>query len=617
MSYANEMEEIVQDFIVEAYEALDLLDQKFVELEKKPNDTDLLNDIFRSVHTIKGASGFLGFTQMVDVTHVGEEILNKLRNSQIILTPDIMDVLLESVDMVKLLLGKIKNKDDSEENIAPIVAKLKEVLEVHSISEEQGKAQASLAKAMDSGEPSTEAQVVEEMEAVGFKDKATEQNIRVDIHRLDNALNLAGELVLSRNRILTLFNRLDEKTNANSDHNLMSEIDEAINQLDLVTTDLQVGVMKMRMQPIARVFNKFTRMVRDLAKAKDKEVDLEIKGEETELDKTVIEEIGDPLVHLVRNSIDHGIELPKDRELHGKFRAATLTLSAFQEGQHIVVMVEDDGRGIDPDKLKEKAIEKNLITVDDAVKMTDKEALELIFMPGFSTADEVTDISGRGVGMDVVKTNIAKINGSVSIESTVGKGTKVIFRLPLTLAIIQALIVEAGGEQYALPLANVLENLRVKEDTIETISGREVANIRNSVISVFRLSQLVGQNAEIEKVSEMAGLLLKAQEEATEETTETQEIKAEDVKVTQVALENEEVEGAEGWKYLVIISVNEKTVGILVDVLHGQEEIVMKSLGTYLKGTEGVAGACITGDGNVILILDMLGLVEGAEKALV
>jgi len=392
-----------------------------------------------------------------------------------------------------------------------------------------------------------------------------EQSIRIDIDRLDSVLNLAGELVLSRNRLVRLGSKMKDK-----DEELNGHIDEAMAQLDLVTTDLQLAVMKMRMQQIAKVFNKFPRMIRDLARQSSKEVDLVIHGEETELDKTVIEEIGDPLVHLIRNSVDHGMETPDEREAAGKPRCGTVTLSAYQEGRNIVVSVSDDGKGIDPAKIKAKAIEKGIIGMDEGIKLSDKDALQLIFTPGFSTAEKVSNVSGRGVGMDVVKTNITNINGAISIDSEVGKGTSVIFKLPLTLAIIPALTVEAGEEIYGIPLSTVEENIRVTSDEIKMMDGREVIQIRDRVFPVVRLCSLTESGSAVD--------------------TE--------------------------WNYIVIIGIGEKRFGLVVDKLHGQEEIVMKSMGEYLKGTEGIAGACITGDGNVILVLDVAGLIEGIDAGL-
>ena len=602
---SDEMDDIVNDFIAEASEGLDSLDQKFIELEKNPGDTVLLNDIFRSIHTIKGAAGFLGFQQMVEVTHVTEDVLNKLRKGEIAVDAGIMDAILESVDLIKVILNNIREKNGRTEDTSGTISLLTRILsfvradtEAPAANETAQAAPAQVeapvmetapaAKAVESApnpvdppkpEPAADRAVdIHRLEAKpqaaearpqkdegGSKEK--EQSIRVDIDRLDSVLNLAGELVLSRNRLMRLGSRLPE---TGAEEELVSHVNEAIAQLDLVTTDLQLAVMKMRMQPIAKVFNKFPRMVRDLARQNNKEVELVIRGEETELDKTVIEELGDPLVHLIRNALDHGMESPEERVAAGKPRCGTVSLSAYQEGRNIIVSIAEDGRGMNPVHLKNSAVEKGLLTEDEAGRLSNKDALNLIFIPGFSTAKKVSNISGRGVGMDVVKTNITRINGAIDIDSEVGRGTTITFSLPLTLAIIQALTVDAGGEVYGIPLSTVIENIRVADCDIKTVDSREVIQIRDRVYPVVRLGALVSGNV----------------------TTTKSE-----------------------WKYIVLIGIGEKRFGILVDRLHGQEEIVMKSMGEYLKGTEGIAGACITGDGNVILILDLAGLMQAAQRS--
>jgi len=598
---SDEMDDIVNDFIAEASEGLESLDQKFIELEKNPGDTGLLNDIFRSIHTIKGAAGFLGFQQMVEVTHVTEDVLNKLRKGEIAVDAGIMDAILESVDLIKVILNNIREKNGRTEDASGTISLLTRILsfvradtETPAAKETEQAAPAPV-EAPKAEEPVTEsapnpvdlpktepgadkvvdiprleakpqaAEARQQKDEGGGKEK--EQSIRVDIERLDSVLNLAGELVLSRNRLMRLGSRLPE---TDAEEELVSHVNEAIAQLDLVTTDLQLAVMKMRMQPIAKVFNKFPRMVRDLARQNNKEVELVIRGEETELDKTVIEELGDPLVHLIRNALDHGMETPEERVAAGKPRCGTVSLSAYQEGRHIIVSIAEDGRGMNPVHIKNSAVEKGLLTEDEAGRLSNKDALNLIFIPGFSTAKKVSNISGRGVGMDVVKTNITRINGSIDIDSEVGRGTTITFSLPLTLAIIQALTVDAGGEVYGIPLSTVIENIRVADCDIKTVDSREVIQIRDRVYPVVRLGALVSGNV----------------------TTAQSE-----------------------WKYIVLIGIGEKRFGILVDRLHGQEEIVMKSMGEYLKGTEGIAGACITGDGNVILILDLAGLMQAAQRS--
>ncbi len=589
---SNEMDEIIDEFVVESEESLENLDQMFVALEKDPKNTELLNEIFRCAHTIKGAAGFLGFTKLVDIAHVTEDVLNKLRKGDLVVTEEIMDAVLQAMDIIKEMLSNIKS--DRTEGISPSIEFIKEISEGKRCAppiEAEAKVEAEEAEAKEAEAAVEEAKVedtkvddVEEARVEEAKDvvkegatpqvvkdkvvekkeapvfhKEKEHNIRVDIIKLDQVLNLVGELVLSRNRLMRLGSQLGE---SRIDEDIVANTDEAIAQLDLVTSDLQLAVMKMRMQPIAKVFNKFPRMVRDLARAGGKEIELQVSGEDTELDKTVIEEIGDPLIHLIRNSVDHGVESPADREAAGKPACGVISLSATQEGQNIVVCVADDGKGMDPDVIKASAVGKGVISADEAARLSPKDALDLIFKPGFSTVKKVSDISGRGVGMDVVKTGITNINGLINIESEVGAGTKIIFRLPLTLAIIQILIVKAGSEIYGIPLANVIENIRLRPSDVKTIEGRSVVRIRERVLPVERLESIVrpgsvGIRREMEKI------------------------------------------------YIVVIGVGEKQFGLLVDELYGQEEIVMKSMGEYMKGTEGVAGASITGDGKVVLILDV------------
>ena len=588
------MDDIIQDFIVESSESLDSLEQKFLELEKSPGDVDLLNEVFRSIHTIKGAAGFLGFEQTVEVSHVTEDVLNRLRKGEMKLTPQIMDAILQAVDLIKVLLKIIEEKKCEEKvDTAPVVNLLSFILKggeipADSVDVQEGAEGTDEVKAEEgaeekgvddkegenkdediaqpreqasSGTPAAQ-DAKEEKKSATARGRDKEYSIRVDISRLDNVMNLVGELVLARNRLMRLGTKLNEWDHENE---MVVQMDEAISQLNLVSTDLQLAVMKMRMQPVSKVFNRFPRMVRDLARLKKKEVELVIKGEETEVDKSVIEEIGDPLVHIIRNSIDHGLEPPDERVKQGKPRHGTITLTAYQEGRNIFITAEDDGKGIDVERVKESAVNKGLISKEEADKLTDKEACDLIFMPGFSTAREVSDISGRGVGMDVVKTNIAKINGSVIVDTRPGRGTCITFRLPLTLAIINALTVEAGGELYAIPLTTVMENIRVNKNEIKTMNERKIINIRDNVLPVVSLDDLVGR-ASVRSESE--------------------------------------------WMYLVIVELGDRRLGLLVDRLHGQEEIVMKSMGEYLKGTAGIAGACVTGDGKVILILDMGGLLD-------
>ena len=555
MDNMNEMQDLVQDFILETEEIIEALDHDLVELEGKKDDLDLLNKIFRGAHTMKGASSFLGFDKMSTLTHHAEEILNKLRKGEMTMNSEIMDILLEFVDVAKQILSDIKNAEDTV-NIDDIVNRLK-------IANEGG----STGGSSSNGEKKPAPQPKKQGGDVNQIKKAAmsiEQTIRVDVSRLDSLMNLVGELVLSRNRLGQVSGDLEKKFEGEF---LTEQLVETTSQIGLITTELQLAVMKTRMVPIGKVFNKFPRMVRDLCREKGREVELIISGEETELDKSVVEEIGDPLIHMIRNSVDHGVEPPEDRLKKGKPSKGEVHLSAYHEGNHIVVEIKDDGKGMDPEALKRKAIEKGVITPDEAKNLDDEGAFNLIFKPGFSTAEKITNISGRGVGMDVVKTNIEKLNGIINIESELGVGSTFRLKLPLTLAIIQALLVEVSGEIFAIPLVSVIETVRINEKEIHNFEGREVLKLRDSVLSLIRLDQIY------------------------------------------------ELESSyDDDMYVVIVGLAEKRLGFIVDKLIGQEEVVIKSLGDYLGGNAGIAGATIMGDGRVRLIIDVAGVIDIAGK---
>ncbi len=602
-SQLDEMREIVNDFILETEELLSGLDQDLVVLEKTPDDPDLLNKIFRSVHTIKGAAGFLGFNQMVELVHHTEDVLNKLRHGELKVHSKINDAILKSVDLIKLLLNDIKNNDIKNIDLTGILSELTEILSGKTVEapakpkeevapkklgeilvEEQVVTEEQLEEALESqvspklGEVlvekkfATEEQVQKALSKQGPAAQPVEQTIRVDINRLDNVMNLVGEMVLGRNRLIQLLSKLESQY---EDNETVGILNETASHINLVTTDLQLAVMKTRMQPIKKVFNKFPRMVRDLARDLGKEVNLELSGEETELDKSVIEEIGDPLVHLVRNSIDHGIEMPDERVAAKKDRVGQVRLSAYYEGNHIVIEIKDDGKGMDIDRIKEKAVEKGMLSRDEASRLSKKDAINFIFAPGFSTAQKVSDVSGRGVGMDVVKTNITKLNGLIDIDSDYGKGSVISIKLPLTIAIMQSLMVGTGNEIFALPLASVIETVRISNDDIQTVDRHEVIKLRNSVLplvrlgDVFHLSASPPLNPPLAKGGEVGG----------------------------------------EWLYVVVIGVAEKRVGIMVEKLYGQEEVVIKSLGEYVS-PKGIAGATILGNGRVTLIVDLAQLFE-------
>ncbi len=635
----EEMQEILHDFLVETEELLDSIDQQLIELEESPECPELLNSIFRSLHTIKGASGFLGLNQLVEVAHIGENLLDKLRQGSLNMTPARMDALLSGSDMLRLLATHIKEKDGVEEDTSAVLEVLRlaesgedaseetacspaESPDTTASSEESSSEESSPETGLKSDEenPGSQAVEVQTVESTGSKPEAPREaqvknkaqapakkapvkikeeseTIRVDTERLDSVMNMVGELVLGRNRLMRLVSHLIERYEGDD---IVAALNENATHLNLITTDLQLSVMKTRMQPIAKVFGKFPRMVRDLAKDKGKEITLELVGQDTELDKTVIEEIGDPLVHLVRNAVDHGVEMPDDREKAGKDRKGTVTLSAFHKGNNICVSIEDDGKGIDVEVLKKKALEKNLLSADEIDRMTDKELFNIIFMPGFSTAAAITDTSGRGVGMDVVKTNISRLNGSIDIESKLGGGSRMNLSLPLTLAIIQALMIGVGDEEYALPLSSVVEILKVDTREINTVEGREALYFRDKVYPLLRLSKIVDARDSSELAESAIEVESVAGAEMTAQEADVSELTAGEC--------SDEMQTDENTTYVVLMAHGEKVFGLLVEKLLGQEEVVIKSMGSYLSNIKGVSGATITGDGRVVLIIDVVGL---------
>ncbi|HUU49827.1 MAG TPA: chemotaxis protein CheA [Nitrospinota bacterium] len=611
----DEMQEILKEFITEAEELLEMIDQKFVEFEKSPEKIEIIDEIFRSVHTIKGTSGFLGLNQMVELTHESENVLNKLRQKKIKVTPDIMDTLLKSFDFIKILLKVIKSNEKKKIDLTGILEELSQIikgsdkkerhgeknckgLEKKSIKKRKGSEKETKRKGIivkkniktadQIKNASAEVQSDNTNEKIQKKVKeATEEKIdntlikeekitknleadktvHIDIGRLDDLMNLVGELVLDRNRLLNISSKFEE---IYEDDPRFRELGVLASHVNRITTDLQLAVMKTRMQPIKRVFNRFPRMVRDLARDMSKEINLDIFGEETELDKSVIEEIVDPLVHLIRNAVDHGIEIPEERIKAGKTRVGNIRLSAYHEGNNIVFEIEDDGRGMDTKKIREKAIEKGIIDRVEADRLSEEECLNLIFTPGFSTAKKISDISGRGVGMDVVKTNITKLNGIIDIVNNFGKGNRIVIKLPLTIAIIHSLMVKVREEMFAIPLSSVVEIIKISSKEIHIIDGHEVVNVRGSVLSLIRLSDEF------------------------------------DIPLTENKDQNL-------YSYVVVVGIAEKRYGIVVERLCGQEEIVIKSIGEFLSDSHGVAGATITGDGKVVLILDIARLVQNLK----
>ncbi|MCS7164360.1 MAG: chemotaxis protein CheA [Thermodesulfovibrio sp.] len=551
---ADEMDEIINEFIIEAEEILEQLDPLFVELEHK-KDPEIVNEIFRGMHTLKGAAGFLGFQNIVDVAHKAETILKKVREGEIPFSAEINDAILKAVDTLRILILNIKLKEDKKENIQPVLDLLDRALEKASLKPEKTE---EIEQKIEKAEvEKVEAKVSKPEEVVTQAPKEKEvATLRVDVERIDKVMDLAGEIVLARNRLLNLVSKLEAKYSGD-EH--IEGLVETTSFLDRVTSDLQLAVMKMRMQPLQKVFVKFPRMVRDLARTLGKEVDLEIIGEDTEVDKSVIEHIGDPLVHIIRNSIDHGIEFPNERVSKGKSPKGKIVINAYQKGTQIVIDISDDGRGIDIEAVKAKAITKGLITLEEAEKMSEESIINLIFLPGFSTKDVSTELSGRGVGMDVVKSNVAKLNGYVEIFTEKDKGTTFRISLPLTLAIIQAMMVQVGDETYAIPQSMIEETLRVNIDEIKEITGQKVLTIRDKVLPVFLLNEILG----------------------TATTTENKR------------------------KYILVAGVGDKRFCISVDSVIGQEEIVIKTINGIDSEECGIMGATITGDGKVVLILDL------------
>ncbi|WP_121036391.1 chemotaxis histidine kinase/response regulator CheAY2 [Helicobacter pylori] len=655
----DDLQEIMEDFLIEAFEMNEQLDQDLVELEHNPEDLDLLNRIFRVAHTIKGSSSFLNLNILTHLTHNMEDVLNRARKGEIKITPDIMDVVLRSIDLMKTLLVTIRDtgsdnnngkeneieeavkqlqaitsqntegvketsrskeapnqenkqeikqeaKQETKENKTPtaqnlasdnpladepdldytnmsaeeVEAEIERLLNKRQEADKERRAQKKQ-EAKPEVTPTKETPKTETPKAPKTETKAkaktdsdenkapsigVEQTVRVDVRRLDHLMNLIGELVLGKNRLIRIYSDVEERYDGEK---FLEELNQVVSSISAVTTDLQLAVMKTRMQPVGKVFNKFPRMVRDLSRELGKSIELIIEGEETELDKSIVEEIGDPLIHIIRNSCDHGIEPLEERKRLNKPETGKVQLSAYNEGNHIVIKISDDGKGLDPAMLKEKAVEKGVISERDAESMSDREAFNLIFKPGFSTAKAVSNVSGRGVGMDVVKTNIEKLNGIIEIDSEVGVGTTQKLKIPLTLAIIQALLVGVQEEYYAIPLSSVLETVRISQDEVYTVDGKSVLRLRDEVLSLVRLSDIFKVDAILESNSDV---------------------------------------------YVVIIGLADQKIGVIVDYLIGQEEVVIKSLGYYLKNTRGIAGATVRGDGKITLIVDVGAMMDMAKS---
>ena len=631
----DDMKEIFNEFVAEAEDNLSRIEENLLELEKDPHNEEILNATFRAMHTLKGGAGFLGLQAIVETAHAAEDVLGKMRSGELTLTPEINDAILEAVDFIRNALPRYEageevevpsdlvnrlrsleggsapqeQKEEKEEGSPidqlldrygfshlkgkPIEVILEELIllppeerpselieeldrlvssgEVQpGVSEEADKeADEKMIESMEATKeeepkppPETKTKQEKSREEPPIKTQ-TEKVLRIDVKKIEDLMNLVGELVLERNRLLRVFQRLHEEFQSKT----VDELETVMSSMDRIVGDLQLAVMKTRMQPVKRLFQKFPRVVRDLARMLGKEVELVLEGEDAEMDKTVLERLEEPLIHLIRNAVDHGIEDPDERERFGKPRKGTLKLSAYYHGDRIFIEVADDGRGIDTEKVKAKALEKGLITPDRADKMTDKDILFLIFHPGFSTTEGVSQVSGRGVGMDVVMNTVTTFRGTIDIETERGKGTKITLSFPLTVGIIRSLLVSVNGTFFAIPIYSVLEIIQADDAQITTVSGKDVLILRDLTIPLINLGEAL----------ELGG-------------------------------------GSIG--YVIVSQVGSQKVAFTVEDLFGDEEVVVKPLGKIVGEVQGISGATITGDGKVVLILDLDGILKREMRAL-
>ncbi len=620
---------LLQDYLAECDELLQRLDQDLVRLETARGDKETLNRVFRAFHTIKGTSGFMGLTQMVELTHHAEDVLNALRKGTRKINRRTMDVLLAVLDQLRRMVGDLRNhtpklyelgtllgslrqiQGDGRADDRPMLGEIMVAQKVITHAERAAALEEAVLRDRKLGEvlvekklasPSQVRDALRQQAAPVEPHAEAARTIRVDVAKLDALVNLVGELVLERNRLQKLSRDVSQQRIAAD--KLESALGQSAARFSFLTEELQSASLRTRMVPIDITFRRFPRLVRDVAIALGKEVDLVIRGEDTELDKTVVEEIADPLMHLVRNALDHGIEQPEARQKRGKPRKGTVRLEARQKGDHIIVQVCDDGAGIDPARIAKKAVEKGLLAAERLRAMNPREILDLIFLPGFSTAEQVSDVSGRGVGMDVVRTNLDKLNGVIEVESEPGRGSTVTLRLPLTLAILPALLVRAQGDTYALPLRSVMEAIRIPAREVHAVEGSEVLRLRERIIPLVRAERLFGRTG----TPACPAADRTSQPEPDSGTHPTPE-RAEGGQARVPALPD----AAREQLCVVVIGVGEKRVGLAVDELLGQEETVIKPLGSYLRHIPGVAGATIGGDGRVRLILDP-GAVAGASE---
>ena len=606
------MEDLLQDFLVEATDLLSGVDNKLVDLENNPQDHGLLNDIFRGFHTIKGGAGFLNAAELVTLCHLTENLFDKLRNGEMIVNGEIMDVILAATASVREMFGQLEGGVQPSAADAQLIANLKAALAGdklgasaaplavpaaapvpvavavpaatpdwdHLFSAVTSNAASAVTPELTSAAPAAGvvdvptpvvAQSPEQIiqHAIGRRatdkpgamsvpvgrradEKSRDNSIRVDTSRLDQVLNLSGEIGLTKNRLNALRSDI---LNGRTDTDTLHSLDQAVSQLDLLVSDLQNAVMKTRMQPIGRLFQKYPRIARDLARNLGKDVELVLAGEETEIDKTMIEDLSDPIIHLIRNAVDHGVESPEERRAAGKPEKSQVRLEARQEGDHIILLVADDGKGMNAERLRAKALEKGLITDEEANTMDERQSLALVFLPGFSTKDVASDVSGRGVGMDVVKTNILKLNGNIDIRSEAGKGTTFVISLPLTLAILPVLLVQLGEQPFAVPLSMVREILPIEIGQVQEVGGRATMVVRGEVLPIYPIAHLLGWAPE--RISE----------------------------------------------YGVLMQTGDLIFILAIDGFMGREDAVIKSLEGFRP--KGVAGVTTLSNGQIVLILDM------------
>jgi two-component system chemotaxis sensor kinase CheA len=592
------MEDMLQDFLTEASDLLSGVDNKLVDLEKRPDDKELLNEIFRGFHTIKGGAGFLNATEMVKLCHRTENLFDKLRNAEMTLNPSIMDVIMASTGVVRDMFAELSSAKQPSPADSALLASLDAVLAGETVVAAPAPSMPSpqvpdaASVAGFSGEPDwnqlfhslvggdthvahvTPVAPPAEVQPVPAKPaaptprpaavgtaavaaSAKDTTIRVDTARLDQVLNLSGEIGLTKNRLTCLRTAIMQ---GKVDQETIKDLDEAVSHLDLLVGDLQNAVMKTRMQPIGRLFQKYPRLARDVARQLGKDVELVLSGEETEIDKTMIEDLNDPLVHLIRNAVDHGVDGPEERLAAGKPAKSLVHLSAEQVGDHIIIEITDDGRGIRADVIRQKAVEKGLIDIETANSLDEKQSLNLIFLPGFSTKDQISDVSGRGVGMDVVKTNIQKLNGRVDVTSVVGQGSTFRIMLPLTLAILPVLMVRLGTQPFAVPLSMVREILPIRSEDVQRVSGKATMIVREEVLPIRTLASLIGWP----------------------------------------------VSGVPAFG--VLLQCGESNFILAIDSFIGQADVVIKPLHDIKP--KGIAGATLTGDGAIVLVLDMEALLS-------